>query len=156
MPLDLAPACTIRFSTVAPRYVRKRKDCTVVSPRPTRLLANRRQQIWKSLVGPVSAPYSSGPSVPDASDLSLPDTESKQVEKSAGQVLGAPLWGPRSSGLTPILTPTPVNVGELPRTLDRQNGRFQACSCTSMNVAERTAAGSKTAGCRCDSCPTCP
>ena len=36
------------------------------------------------------------------------------------------------SCLTPILTPTPVNVGE------------------------RRAAGSKTAGCRFDSCPTCP
>jgi hypothetical protein len=58
--------------------------------------------------------------------------------------------------LTPILTLTPVNVGELPRTLDRQNGPFQACSCTSLNVPERTAAGSKTAGCRFDSCPTCP
>ena len=58
--------------------------------------------------------------------------------------------------LTPTLTPTPVNSGELPRTLDRQNRAIQAPACTSLNVPERTAAGSKTAGCRCDSCPTCP
>ena len=59
-------------------------------------------------------------------------------------------------GLTPILTPTPVNSGERPRTLGRQNGRFPAPSCTLLNVAERTSAGSKTAGCRFDACPTCP
>jgi hypothetical protein len=61
----------------------------------------------------------------------------------------------RQFALTPMLTPTPVNVGELPDTLDRHNGRLSGCSCTSLNVPERTAAGSKTAGCRCDSCPTC-
>src|SRR5262245_40969711 len=59
-------------------------------------------------------------------------------------------------GLTPMLTPTLVNVGELPRTLDRQNGPFSAPSCTSVNVPERRTAGSKTAGCKFDSCPTCP
>jgi len=58
--------------------------------------------------------------------------------------------------LTPVLTPTPVNAGERPDTLDRQSGRFSACSCTSLNAPERTAAGSTTAGCRFDSCPTCP
>src|SRR5262245_51454087 len=58
--------------------------------------------------------------------------------------------------LTPMLTPTPVNAGELPDTLDRQNGPLLAPSCTSLNGPERKAAGSKTAGCRFDSCPTCP
>src|SRR5262249_27586159 len=56
----------------------------------------------------------------------------------------------------PMLIPTPVNAGELPRTLDRRNRAFQVGSCTSLNVPERRAAGSTTAGRRCDSCPTYP
>jgi hypothetical protein len=58
--------------------------------------------------------------------------------------------------LTSILTPTPVNVGERPRPLRHQNERFPAGSCTSLNAAERRAAGSTTAGRKFDSCPTCP
>ena len=58
--------------------------------------------------------------------------------------------------LTPILTPMPVNSGERPRTLRTSIGPFQGCSCTSLNGAERRAAGSTTAGRRCDSCPTSP
>src|SRR5262245_36340559 len=58
--------------------------------------------------------------------------------------------------LIPILAPAPMNDGELPDTLDRQNERLSGCSCTSVNVPELTAAGSTTAGRRCDSCPTCP
>ena len=46
--------------------------------------------------------------------------------------------------------------GYLKVALDHQNGPFYASSCTSLNGAERRAAGSKTAGCRFDSCPTCP
>jgi hypothetical protein len=49
-----------------------------------------------------------------------------------------------------------VNIGELPRTEHPPNERFQACPKTLTNAAERTPAGSKTAGCRFDSCPTCP
>src|SRR5262252_2619379 len=49
-----------------------------------------------------------------------------------------------------------VNVGALPATLGHQDGRFHGCSCTSLQVAERRAAVSTTAGRRFGSCPTCP
>jgi hypothetical protein len=55
-----------------------------------------------------------------------------------------------------MLTPTPVNAGERPDTLDRQNGPFQASARPSLNAAERTAVASTTAGCRFDSCPDYP
>jgi hypothetical protein len=42
-----------------------------------------------------------------------------------------------------MLTPTPVNIGERPRTLERQSGPFSPDWCTSLNVAERRAVGSK-------------
>jgi hypothetical protein len=45
--------------------------------------------------------------------------------------------------LTPLLTPTPVNGGERPDTLATQHVRFLATWCTSLNVAKRTAVGSK-------------
>jgi hypothetical protein len=78
-----------------------------------------------------------------------------------GQCELLPLFGPGIMRdtvrllLTPMLTPTPVNVGERPRTLEGRNRPFSAPSCTSLNVPERRAAGSKTAGYRFDSCPTC-
>ena len=58
-------------------------------------------------------------------------------------ILGYAPNGIRVLGLTPMLTPTPVNVGERPRTLDCQNGPILVPLCTSLNFPERTAAGSK-------------
>ena len=48
------------------------------------------------------------------------------------------------------LTPTPMNYGVFLRTLRHQDERFQAGSNTLTKATERTASGSKTAGCRCD------
>src|SRR5262245_44047491 len=61
-----------------------------------------------------------------------------------------------AGNLTPISTPTWANVGERWCTIGVKNRACERGLCAWADISEQKESGSKTAGCRFDSCPTCP